>query len=382
MIGFLRKKVYPIGIDLGSHSLKMIQVTGAEGKLDLLAAAKAIVPEQIQDKPLELHNWYIANIKEQLLMMPFKGHKAVICLPTRDMLIQHLRMPQMPEDQLEKTLPWEAQERLPFPTAGALLRHITVGEVYEGDETLLEVILMAASRNVVQQHLRLLEQAKIEISSIQVEACALVNGFSHLHPQTDETQQSMMLIDLGHTCAKVVVAHGPKVAFCRTINISEEDNSEDAFSGEETMSSEPISVTTSSANEITPTTATLSQTANKQTCQNGPSDTVSQVALQNLGSEIRSCVRYHDLLFTTQPVEKVIFVGGQAKNKVLCQQLAQDLGLPAQLGDPLARITKDSRVGKHSELDAEEINSDWAIAFGLSLGEMGTNKKLPWKKEK
>jgi len=377
MIGFLRKKVYPIGIDLGSHSLKMIQVTGAEGKLDLLAAAKAIVPEQIQEKPLELHNWYITNIKEQLLMMPFKGRRAVISLPTRDMLIQHLRMPQMPEDQLEKTLPWEAQERLPFPTAGALLRHITVGEVYEGDETLLEVILMAASRNAIQQHLHLMEQAKIEISSIQVEACALVNGFTHLPPENDNAQQSMMLIDLGHTCVKVVVAHGQKVAFCRTINMNAESNSEDAAPGESTLSSsESISEAPSSTNEMPMATTILSHTA----CKEAPSESVSQTVLQNLGSEIRSCLRYHDLLFTTQPVEKVIFVGGQAKNKVLCQQLAQDLGLPAQLGDPLARITKESRIGKHSELDDEEINSDWAVAFGLSLGEMGANTKLPWKK--
>ena len=84
--------------------------------------------------------------------------------------------------------------------------------------------------------------------------------------------------------------------------------------------------------------------------------------------ELRSCVRYHDLMFETIPLERVIFLGGMSRNKSFCQKLARGLGLPAQLGDPVARIAAESRMGDHSDLDPGQACSDWAIAFGLCLG--------------
>ena len=75
MLSFLRKKTYPIGIDMGSYSLKIIQLECAEGAIELKAAAKAVLPDEIRDDPWELHNWYISTIRELLASKPFKGKK-------------------------------------------------------------------------------------------------------------------------------------------------------------------------------------------------------------------------------------------------------------------------------------------------------------------
>ncbi|MCK4628637.1 MAG: pilus assembly protein PilM [Sedimentisphaerales bacterium] len=372
MLKLFRKKVYPIGIDLGSHSLKIIQVTESEGGLQLIAAAKAVVPPEIRNDPLGLQNWYITNIKELLAVKPFKGKKVVSCLPARTMLIQHLRLPRMEEKQLKKSLPWEAQEKLPFDVAGALLRHITAGEVYEGDETRLEVILLAASRNVVQQHLHLIEQTKIEIDSVSVEACALVNSFAHLQEHMEQGSRAILLVDLGHSCTKVVAVNGPKMTFCRTIGPCAEE-----VNGQGTMSDKKEAVVNSetggSALAVETATATMTEKTRESGTVTNKADSNMGTALTELATEIRSCIRYHDILFETDPITRIIFVGGQAKDKQLCQRLAQELRLPAQLGDPLARIEAGSRIGRHSDLDAEQINSDWAVAFGLCLGENNYN---------
>ena len=372
MLKLFRKKVYPIGIDLGSHSLKIIQVTESEGGLQLIAAAKAVVPPEIRNDPLGLQRWYIANIKELLAVKPFKGKKVVSCLPARTMLIQHLRLPKMEKEQLKKSLPWEAQEKLPFDTTGALLRHITAGEVYEGDETMLEVILLAASRNVVQQHLHLIEQTKIEIDSVSVEACALVSSFAHLQKRAEQGDRAIMLVDLGHSCTKVVVAHNSKMAFCRTVGPWAKEGS-----GQEPVSNKKEMVVNSgsggSALAVETATATMTEEMSENGAVANKADSHAGTVLTRLATEIRSCIRYHDIMFDTNTISRIIFVGGQAKDKQLCQRLAQELRLPAQLGDPLARIEAGSRIGRHSDLDAEQINSDWAVAFGLCLGETVTS---------
>ena len=176
----LRKKAYPIGVDLGSASLKMVQLTEMEGGLGLVAAAKEDVPSYVQGHATALQEWYVKTVKEMLSDKPFKGRQVVTCLPAREMLVQHLRVAKMGEKELEKALPWEAQGKVPFDIHQALLRHVVACEVYEGDESKLEVILMAASNHVVRQHLQLVERTKVETREISVEPNALVNCFAHL----------------------------------------------------------------------------------------------------------------------------------------------------------------------------------------------------------
>lgn len=383
MLRLLRKKVYPIGIDLGSHSLKILQLGWADDGLELIAAAKAEIPEEIHEDPLECHNWYISQIKEMLGSRGFKGKKVVSCLPARSMLIQHLRLPKMKPENIQKNLAYEAQERLPFTVEGAMLRHITAGEVYENDENKLEVILMAASRNAVQEHLHLIEHAKVEIDSVNVEACALVNSFAHLH-QDDQQDHAYMLIDLGHTAAKVVIVHGKAIRFCRTINVGVKDICQSVSKQLSIPTSRALSMLTSE--NFQPDTQVRSSSfasrSDSETAGNPADETttatldktqilqeVTGLTLQKMATEILSCRRYHDLLFENQPVEKVVFVGGLAKNKTFCQHLARLLKLPAQLGDPLARISHQIKVD--SDLD-EQFNGDWSVAFGLSLGESYT----------
>ncbi len=64
----------------------------------------------------------------------------------------------------------------------------------------------------------------------------------------------------------------------------------------------------------------------------------------------------------------MIFLGGQAYDKRLCQAIAQRLNLPAQIGDPLAQIERHAGSGMAAGLDRREPQPDWAVAIGLSLG--------------
>jgi len=389
MLKILKNKVSPIGLDLGSASLKIIQLEMVDGGLGLVAASEVDVPEEIQDDPANLQAWYIDSIKEELALKPFKGKKAISCLPTRDLLIQHLRLAKMDDKQLIQALPWEAQDKVPFDIQQAHLRHIIAGEVYEQDEVRLEVILMAASRRSVLRHLNIIKQAKLEIESINVEPCALMNGLAHLAGRNDEPAQATMFMDLGLSSSKVVISHGSGVVFCRTINIGGKHIRQnlckllsiDYRQGEKIHHNlENLSLVNTgpekdlagpdAANNLSPLkgdATTMIDNKLPLSAAGADMETTVSRALQQLLEEIRGCVRYHDIMFYNQPVEKVIFVGGQSKNKKLLRSLAQELGLPAQVADPLARIAPPSRFGLHSDLVEGQIHPQWAVAYGLCL---------------
>jgi Tfp pilus assembly PilM family ATPase len=89
-------------------------------------------------------------------------------------------------------------------------------------------------------------------------------------------------------------------------------------------------------------------------------------AVESLIGELQMCVRYYESIFPGRVVDRAIFVGGESRHIAMCQRIAQALGLPATLGDPLARLLKDQAtpVG----VDVRQPQPGWAIAVGLAIG--------------
>jgi cell division ATPase FtsA len=78
--------------------------------------------------------------------------------------------------------------------------------------------------------------------------------------------------------------------------------------------------------------------------------------------------RYYEATFPARPADRLVFVGGEARQRWLCQRIAQGLGLVAQLGDPLCRMSKRCDAGIESGIDRRLPQPSWAVAIGLSMG--------------
>jgi Tfp pilus assembly PilM family ATPase len=91
-------------------------------------------------------------------------------------------------------------------------------------------------------------------------------------------------------------------------------------------------------------------------------------ALRRIVEELDLCRRYYEATFPSQPVDRLVFVGGEAKHRNFCQFLAQEVGLVAQVGDPLMRMGKFSTISPDSGIDRRQPQPNWAVALGLSMG--------------
>ena len=341
---------------------------------------------------------YSTTICDLLATKPFKGRTVVSCLPSRDLLVQHLRVAKMEPEHLEKALRFEAVAKVPFNINQGRLCHLVAGEVYDGSESKLEIILMAASASAVARHLNIVERTKVEIASVNVEPCALVNCFAHLLADGPASQGATMFVDLGHACTKVIVTHGRDIAFCRTIGIAgaqllraicaqqsleqadavpllcswnaqlgQAKATVNSYANHDEQDSSGTALATATPSGERPSAEFAEEALEDQTAQSARVEEALIPTLDGLYRELRSCLRYHDVIFGALPVAKVIFLGGLAKNKSLCQHLARGLGLPAQVADPMARIKPETLTGNHSDLVEADRYSEWAVALGLSL---------------
>jgi type IV pilus assembly protein PilM len=315
------------------------------------------MPDSARRNPGERAAFITDAIRELMRSHPFKGKQCVLSLPAETTFVQHLKMAKMPEEQMSQALQWELQGKLPYDPSRAIIRHIVAGEIFSDDEVKQEVVVLAASRDVVQSHIDLAKRAKLDVVGINVEPCAIVECFGRLFRRTEDVNHATLFLDIGACSTQVVICHGSQLAFAKNLFIGSTQFDQAVAEGMRL----PLQEARQLRYDL--------QADNTRAA--GDSDGVYRLldgSIAALAAEVTNCLRYHESVFPNRPVERMIFLGGQAHDKRLCQGLAQQLTLPAQIGDPLARIKRSDGAGLDIGLDRRTIQPDWAVAVGLSLG--------------
>lgn len=387
VLSWFQGRISPIAVDIGSDTLKLLQVEPRDNQYRLVAAASETIPDDLRAKPAD-RDAFVADALKKLLADGFKGRQVVTCLPASHMAVQHIRVGKMSTDELAKALPFEAAGKLPFDPHRAVLRHTVAGEVYQHQEAKQEIIVMAAPRDAVDRHLALLSKAKLEVVGIHVEPTALIECFAHLSRRKGDENIATLYIDIGAAATHVVIAHGKTLAFAKHIPIGGDTFNRkvaDAFKIDLAAARELRVKAAEHARAARLPAGVLSINTNADGHALGrnnaapvvDADTLDKLAkalaepLDHLTSDLRLCIGYYESIYPNRtvanaPIDRAIFVGGESRYIALCKTIAENLGLPATLGDPLARLLKDAAT--KTTIDLRQPQPGWAIASGLAVG--------------
>ena len=168
----IRGGTLPIGVDLGSFSLKMAQLRYVNQGLDLLAADSTKIPTPCRNDSSRRMEFLSHSIHTILKSKTFTSRQCVLSLPASDTYVQHVKIPRLPAQDIPKALQWELRGKLPFDVEEAVIRHIVAGETFGDGEAKQEVIVVAASKSVLNACLTMVHRAKLAIVGINIEPCA------------------------------------------------------------------------------------------------------------------------------------------------------------------------------------------------------------------
>jgi len=418
----------PIGVDFGSDCLRMAQVEESDNEHRLVAAGSADVPPHVRNEPLAKFNFFCDTARDLLAQGGFRGRRVRLNLPASLMHIQHLRLPKMDEEALKKALPWECRGKFPFDPSQALIRHLIAGEIYHDQEPKFEIVAMAARRDLVDQYLAAAAKARLDVVGMTVEPMAVADCFSHIFRRKQDTEIATLFVDIGCTATRTMIAKGGKIQFARVIPIGGEHFSRAVASAlqisldqsrllriklaelpligpaiEAPVPASPAAAPASASNDgggfalltaavsagqkqatPAPTSAAAPQPApavaepiaprpaepagDVPTTDRQRVEQACREPLTRLIEELALCRRYYEATFPNQPVQRLIFIGGEAHQRAMCQQIARGLGVAANVGDPLARLSKATDVGIESGIDRRSPQPAWTVALGLTLG--------------
>jgi len=394
MLGFVQTffapKPCPIGVDFGTDAIRMAQVQFDGNDHHLIAAATADVPAPIRKNVAARMEFFASTVRDMLAQGKFRGRQAVLGLPSAWTFVRHLRMVKMSEEALKKALPDEAVGKLPIDPGESLLRHIVAGEVYLDQEPKSEVILMAAKRANVNAFLQAAAKAKLDVMGMTVEPSAMVDCFGHVYRRKADATSTTCYLDIGASGTRVIIARSGKILFMRSMPIGGDAlnaavadalkvHPDDArilrqkLTHTQAMEPERAARPNTLGGDAEDPIALAGKPAPAPVAveDHGISSHIEasmQAPLDKIIEELRMCRRYHEATFPSVPLDRIIFGGGEARSRFVCQYIAQAMALPAQLGDPMVRLSRTGTIGIESGIDRRQPQPSWSVALGLTMG--------------
>jgi type IV pilus assembly protein PilM len=361
-----RSKHGPIGVDIGTSSLKMLQFADDGGQPAVVAAAHHHIPWSIED-PAERRAVIERAIAESLRQQPFQGREVVSALGINLFQIKSIRLPKMPADELATAVEFEAKDRFDLGGQEAQIRFVTAGEVRHGNELKQEIIVFAARDGEVQAHLDLLAACKLQPVALDITPCAVARSFIRYLRRAEDCQAVNVFMDVGWRGTTIVITRGAEVTFLKVIDVGGEHFSNAVAKALNTSMEEAadlrIRIMRGSGGRRSTDAAPVPDDV-----QAAVGDAVRPL-VERLSRDVQLCLRYFAVTFRGQRPESLTFVGGEAHEPSLIKIIGAAVDIPCTIGHPLRGV---GRLGLVGGRDRRSFQPAWTVASGLAL------RESPW----
>ena len=158
-----------LGLDVGSYSVKALELTASKGKIAITGVGYADVPS---------NGDVAAAVREAVASSGSHARRVVSAVSGRSVIVRDVPMPDMPIDELRTALQFEADKYIPFETADVTMDCQKLDAPTGGRaDREIKVRLVAVKRSVLDDHLRTLNDAGIRPAVVDYDSFALGNGF-------------------------------------------------------------------------------------------------------------------------------------------------------------------------------------------------------------
>lgn len=343
-----RGKKSMVGVDIGSSSVKAVELQGKGSDLQLLnlgfetLQADSVVDGQIME--LNAVSNAISSIFNE---HKIKTTKVAAGVNGHSVIVKNIVLPQMTEDELQESFAWHAEEHIPFDISDVNLDY----HVMNRSDDAINVLLAACKRDKVANLKQAIQLAGKQPSIVDVDAFALQNCYElNYDPQPGHV---VALLNIGASTTNINILNGVRSVFTRDAT----------FGGNQYTSllQKELGLTFDQAEAVKrgmPMPEGVEQRDISPIL-----DTVSDI----LALEIQKTMDFYRATVEEgeSTVEKILVSGGGSKLKGLVEFLSRRFEVPVEMFDPFRKIKVDSR-GFDPEY-MREIVPEMAIAVGLAL---------------
>lgn len=355
---FGHKSTSVVGIDIGSSSIKVVQLSrrGGQailetyGELSLGPYANTEIGRATNLPPEKISEALNDVIRESKVTTRVSG----ISIPFGSSLITPIEMPAVPEKQMIQMIPIEARKYIPVPINEVVLdwwvipkftdRAVAFNEEEEktkqGDKT--DVLLVAIHNETLTKYQTIITQSALDASFFEIEI------FSAIRSLADQDVTSLMVIDLGAASSKMYIIERGVVRSSHVVNRGAQDITM-AISKSLGVSIQEAEVLKRDPSQIP---------ADKK----AEVESVIAVTLDYIFSEAHRVMLSYQQKYS-KDVPKAIIVGGGAMMQGALSHALSNLNTEVSLGDPFSKTEAPAFLANILKTTGPEF----AVAVGVAL---------------
>ncbi|HEX9867000.1 MAG TPA: type IV pilus assembly protein PilM, partial [Candidatus Tectomicrobia bacterium] len=196
-----------IGIDIGSHAIKLVRFSPIGGSYQLLNLAMLpIPPEAVVDGVIADIPVIQATLRRLIGLEKITDKDVVLALSGHSVIVKKVQMVRMSEEELANAIPYEAEQHIPFDVydVNTDFQILDAANAGLGKSGQMEVLLAAAKKGRVEELSLVAHGANLTPAVIDVDMLALINGFELNYPE-DSHGHVISLVHLGASMITVLI---------------------------------------------------------------------------------------------------------------------------------------------------------------------------------
>ena len=361
---FNKKENSALGIDIGSSSIKAVQlkkkgnkaVLETYGELSLgpyagvsIGQSTKLPIEKVSQAMNDLLNEKEVNITTR---------NCGVALPFRASLLTVIQMPNVKEKDLDQMVPIEARKYIPVPISEvtldwSIIPKMEVQNTHEEDfafekeadkskgkkPEMSDILLVAIHNNVISEYKQVVKAANLNATFFEIEL------FSSMRSILDDNVHSAMLIDMGAANTKIYIIERGVLRSSHIIN----------------QGAQEITANIARINNISFEDAEIMKRNLGGSINSGENNVKEAVSLFSsyIFSEVNRVLFSYESQFKIN-IEKIILVGGGAALKGFEELATENLKTEVVLGDPFSKVEAPAFL--------EEILRQTGPEFAVSVG--------------
>src|SRR5205823_11919056 len=175
----MAKSKLALGLDIGSSSVKLVQLKEAKRGYILEAfGVAALPPEAIVDGALMNSTAIVEAIRGLVAQYKLKNREAAIGVSGHSVIIKKISMPRMTQEELEESIQWEAEQYIPFDVKDVNIDTQILNPDANDATGQMDVLLAAAKKDMINDYTTVVSEAGLLPVVADVDAFAVQNMFS------------------------------------------------------------------------------------------------------------------------------------------------------------------------------------------------------------
>ncbi|NLX91361.1 MAG: pilus assembly protein PilM [Firmicutes bacterium] len=327
------------GVEIDYGELRVVELKGRRSAPELLNWGRAPLPAEAVKDGFILQPQVVGEALEQFWKeKKIKSRNVIFGVSNQEVIVRFANFPPVPEEKLEKMIRYQARDFLPISLEHSIMDFAVTGTSGEGKDKLLEVLLVVAPKEMINNFLQAGNRAGLTVRDIHVISLSFIQLLPSLR-----LEGATALLSLNNGSSNLLITMGEMPRLARHLSSGLQEVAEHL----------PCSL-----EEVV------------EQAGAAPGEPFPEAFIdwaETLLGDIRSSIQYYQAQSGAAAVEQFILLGRGARINGFPGQLEEIFGLPVSFIDPLKLIKK----APNNIAGFVHESADYGVSFALARGGLG-----------